>query len=198
MRPPCIVGMTLALLCGCNSAGPSPVVPLDRVLTEVQRGLQKAQDDLDRSSLGKLQSVQLTLHTQSEEDKTGNVTIFVISVGGGLGVSASQDLVLTLRPPVSTKATSTAMTTNASPTVADSIVALIKEAANAAEIARKGKPPLDAETLTLELAFTVTNSVKGGLQFNLGTVAADVGGSRKNASQQRIKITIAPPKPAHE
>ena len=197
MRLPCIPVVTLALLCGCNSVGPPLVVPLDSVLTEVQRGLQKAQDDLNGSSLGKLQSVQLTLHTQSEEDKTGKMTIFVISVGGGPGVSASQDLVLTLRPPTSTNTTSAIKMTNAAPTVADSIVALIKEAAHAAETARKGKPPLDAENLTLELAFTVTNSVKGGLQFNLGTVAADVGGSMKNASQQRIKITIAPPKPAN-
>ena len=196
MRLPCIVAVTLGLLCGCNSAGPPSVVRLDSVLTEVQRGLQKAQDDLDGSSLGKLQSVQLTLHTQSEEDKTGKMTIFVMSVGGGRGASASQDLVLTLRPPVSKSTTSTIKTTNAPPTVADSIVALIKEAARAAETARKGKPPLDAESLTMELAFTVTNSVKGGLQFNLGTVAADVGGSMKNASQQRIKITIAPPRPA--
>lgn len=193
MRLPCIVMMTLALLCGCNSAGPPSVVPLDSVLTEVQRGLQKAQDDLSASGLGKVQSVQLTLHTQSEEDKTGKLGIFVISVGGGPGASASQDLVLTLRPPASTNTTSMNKMTNAPPTVADSIVALIKEAAHAAETARKGKPPLDAENLTLELAFTVTNSVKGGLQFDLGTVAGEMGSSKKNASQQRIKITIAPP-----
>jgi hypothetical protein len=192
MRLPCTVPVILALLCGCKSTGPpsAQVAPLDSVLTEVQGGLQKAQDLLDHSKLPKLKSVQLTLHTQVEKDATGKITIYVISFGGGPSVSSSQDLVLTLTPPEPKPIRAVA---GALPTVADSIVELITKAAEVVDRAETGTPSLQAKSLTLELAFTVTRSVKGGLQFNLGMVSADVGGSIKDASQQRITITFERP-----
>ena len=189
----CAFAIALPMLSGCTLTEAPPVVgtPLDSVLKEVQGGLQRAQDTLAASSLPQLQSVQLTLHTQVRKDTTGKITILVINVGGSQGVSASQDLVLTLIPP---KPGAMRPLVAAPTTVADSIVELIKEAAQAAENARKPPFPLQAKTVTLEFAFTVTDSLDGGLKFNLGSVSADAGGSTKNGSQQKITITFAAPK----
>jgi hypothetical protein len=190
MRLVCTLAVAFPFLVGCATAPPKPIAgpPLDSVLKEVQRGLQKAQDALAASSLPQLKSVQLALHTQVQKDATGKITILVISVGGGEGASASQDLALTLTPP---KPDRVKPLTRAQATVADSIVELIEEAAQAAENARKGPFPLEAEKLTLELAFTVTSSLDGGLKFSLGSVSADVGGAVKNAAQQKITITFS-------
>lgn len=193
MKLVCAFAAALPLFSCCTTGKVPPAVgpPLDSVLKEVQGGLQKAQDALAASSLPQLQTVQLTLHTQVQKDATGKISILVVSVGGGEGASASQDLILTLTPP---KADRMRPLTGTPTTVADSIVELIQEAAQAAENAKKGPFPLEAKKLTLELAFTVTNSLEGGLKFNLGSVSADVGGSVKNAAQQKITITFAAPK----
>jgi NTP-dependent ternary system trypsin peptidase co-occuring protein len=190
MRFVCGLAVALSFLAGCATAPPKPVPgpPLDSVLKEVQRGLQKAQDALAASSLPQLKSVQLALHTQVQKDATGKIAILVVSVGGGEGASTSQDLALTLTPP---KPNLMRPLTHAQATVADSIVELIQEAAQTAENAKKGPFPLEAEKLTLEFAFTVTSSLDGGLKFSLGSMSADVGGSVKNAAQQKVTITFS-------
>jgi len=188
----CVAAAAVPLL-ACSTAGartgrPTAGASLDNVLIEVQGALQKAQDVLAASSLPPLQSVQLTLHTQAERDATGKVRVLLMSLGGGPGASASQELVLTLIPPKPRAEPRTALVPP--PTAADSIVGFIQAAAEAVKAAESGKPPLEAKTLTLDLAFTVTQSASGGLQFEVGFVSANVGGEVRSASEQRIKITF--------
>jgi hypothetical protein len=160
------------------------------VLLEVQGALQEAQDVLAASSLPPLQSVQLTLHTQAERDATGKARVLLMSFGGGPGASASQELVLTMIPPKPKAEAGVQPLFVRPPTAAASIVAFIRAAAEAVRTAENGKPPLEAKTLTLDLAFTVTQALGGELQFDLGVVSANVGGDVKNSSEQRIKITF--------
>ena len=190
MRAACVLAVVFPFLSGCVTGPPKAAIDpsLDSVLKEVQRGLKKAQDTLAMSNLPPLQSVQLTLHTQVQKDVNGKITILVVSVGGGESASASQDLVLTLTPP---KGDKMRPLTGLPPTVADSIVKLIAEAANAVEKAREGDYPLDARKATLEFAFTVTNSGEGGLKFNLGSVSADLGGAVKSAALQKVTVTFS-------
>jgi hypothetical protein len=179
------------LLCATSDAQtvkPASGTSLDSVLIEVQGALQRAQDVLAASSLPPLQSVQLILHTQAERDATGKVTVLFISFGGGPSASASQELVLTLTPPKPKSEIKPAFVPP--PTAADSIVGLIQAAAQAVRTAESGKPPLEAKSLTLDLAFTVRQAVGGGLQFDVGVVSANVTGDMKNSSEQRIKITF--------
>jgi hypothetical protein len=179
------------LLCATSdaqTAKPASGTSLDSVLIEVQGALQRAQDVLAASSLPPLQSVQLILHTQAERDATGKVTVLFISFGGGPSASASQEFVLTLAPPKPKSEIKPAFVPP--PTAADSIVGLIQAAAQAVRTAESGKPPLEAKSLTLDLAFTVRQAVGGGLQFDVGVVSANVTGDMKNSSEQRIKITF--------
>ena len=188
----CAVAAVLPLLScatsGAQTAKPASGTSLDSVLMEVQGALQRAQDVLAASSLPPLQSVQLTLHTQAEKDATGNVKVLFISLGGGPAASASQELVLTLIPPKPKSEAKPAFVPP--PTAADSIVGFIQAAAQAVRTAESGKPPLEAKSLTLDLAFTVKQSASGGLQFDVGIVSANVTGDTKNSSEQRIKITF--------
>jgi hypothetical protein len=168
-----------------------PGASLDSVLAEVQGALQKSQDILAASSLPKLETVELRLHTQAARDATGKVTILFVTFGGGAGASASQELVLQLRPPKPKDVSGRGLRPEAAaPTPADSIVELIQAAAEAVNKAESGTPPLEAKSLILDLAFTVTQSVGGGLQFSVGVVSADAGGTVKNSAEQRIKITF--------
>jgi len=191
MRFVCVAAAAIPLLSCCTTEArtgkPAGGPSLDSVLIEVQGALQKAQDVLAASSLPPLQSVQLTLHTQAERDATGKLRVFLASFGGGPVASASQEVVLTLIPP---RPGTEPRTVSRAPTAADSIVGLIQAAAEAVRAAENGKPPLEARTLTLDLAFTVTQSVGAGLQFDVGVVSANVGGDMKNSSEQRIKITF--------
>lgn len=192
MRFLCAVAAVLPLL-SCASSGAQPATPasrmsLDSVLMEVQGALQTAQAVLAASSLPPLQSVQLTLHTQAEKDATGKVSMLFIGFGGGPGASASQELVLTLIPPKPRQEARSAFVP--APTAADSIVGFIQAAAQAVKTAESGQPPLEARSLTLDLAFTVTQSASGGLQFDFGTVSANLSGDAKSSSEQRIRITF--------
>ena len=193
MRFLCAVAAVLPLFSCATSdaqtAKPASGTSLDSVLTEVQGALQRAQAVLAASDLPPLQSVQLTLHTQAEKDATGKLKVLFISFGGGQGASASQELVLTLIPPKPGAEPRTAFLARPA-TAADSIVGFIQASAQAAKTAESGTPPLEAKSLTLDLAFTVTQALGGGLQFDFGTVSADVTGDTKNSSAQRIKITF--------
>ncbi|MFI5197362.1 MAG: trypco2 family protein [Thermoanaerobaculia bacterium] len=192
MRFPCAAAAVFSLLfCATSDAQtvkPASGTSLDSVLVEVQGALQRAQDVLAASSLPPLQSVQLILHTQAEKDATGKVTVLFISFGGGPSASASQELVLTLTPPKPRSEIKPAFVPP--PTAADSIVGLIQAAAQAVRTAESGKPPLEAKSLTLDLAFTVRQAVSGGLQFDVGVVSANATGDVRNSSEQRIKITF--------
>jgi|GEM_PF-2142727 len=191
MRFVCVIAAAVPLLSCCTTGArtgrPADGPSLDNVLIEVQGALQKAQDVLAASSLPPLQSVQLTLHTQAERDATGKLRVLLVNFGGGPVTSASQELVLTLIPPRPGAEPRTAFP---APTAADSIVRFVQAAAEAVRAAENGKPPLEARTLTLDLAFTVTQSASAGLQFDVGAVSANVGGDMRNSSEQRIKITF--------
>lgn len=185
-----IAAFSLVSCATCVAQDPSTIrgASLDGVLKEVQGGLQRAQDVLEASSLPKLQTVQLTLHTQAVKDATGKIKILFVTFGGGKGASSSQELALTLEPPK--PRTGFRPEFAPTPSAADSIVELIKEAAKAVKIAESGTPPLEAKALTLDLVFTVTETLGGGIQFNVGGVGADVSGDLKSSSEQKIKITF--------
>ena len=196
MRFLCVVAAVLPLLaCATSSAQtakPAPGASLESVLTEVQGALQRAQAVLAASDLPPLQSVQLILHTQAEKDATGKVKVLFIGFGGGPGASASQELVLTLIPPKPKAEPKTEFRAVFAlpPTAADSIVGFIQAAAEAVKTAEGGTPRLEAKSLTLDLAFTVTQALGGGLQFDFGMVSVSATGDTKNSSEQRIKITF--------
>ncbi|HVO50938.1 MAG TPA: trypco2 family protein [Thermoanaerobaculia bacterium] len=188
-----LVAVAALSLVACVTTEPPPGASLDGVLEEVQSALQKSQDILAASNLPKLQSVELKLQTQAGKDATGKVAVLFVTLGGGAGASTSQELTLLLTPPEPRDASTKGLRPAAvpPPRPADSIVELIKAAAQAVKAAEGGKPPLEAKSLTLDLAFTVTQSVGGGLQFNVGVVSADASGNIKSSTAQRIKITFS-------
>lgn len=162
---------------------------LDSVLVEVQSGLQKAQNILASSNLPPLESVQLTFHNLAVKELTGKVKLLFLRFGESAGASTSQDLVLTLTPPKGDKGFKPEVAPQ--PTAADSIVSLIETAARAVQAAEVGTPRLEAKTLTLNLAFTVTKTAGGGIQFDVGVVSANAGGDVKSTSEQKIRITFS-------
>lgn len=56
--------------------------------------------------------------------------------------------------------------------------------------AEKGDPPLDLNTLKVELSFVVKESGGGGLNFEILPVTAELSGDLQKKAIQRITITF--------
>lgn len=160
-------------------------VAIERVLTEVQRGLSDAQRQLAGRGLPPLESVTLTLKTTAGRTTGGKFKLFIISFGRTVSNEKTQELTLLLTPPEAAPAP-----VAAAPTVAEALVDALVSAVEGVQAAKNANPPLSLKQLDVELSFVLTSGGGGGLEFEIVPLSGDFAGDVKNTAVHTIHVTL--------
>lgn len=178
-------------LCACcppslaqQTASPQGV-PIERLLSEIQLGLAKAQKELAEEKIPLLKSVSLDLIAQATKEGGPKVNLLIVSLGQKWEKNITQEIEITLKPPTATQRLKIAK----GPSVADQLATAIVSAGRAVQRARANQDvPLEVSSLKVVLSFVVKKSTRGGAQFEILPVTVDLSGELANAATQKITI----------
>ena len=166
---------------------PADAITIQEVLTEVQRGLSEAQQQLVAAKIPPLDSVVLHLLTEYNVSGGPKFKVLIFSFGKTWERQRSNELVITLKPPkpqVEIQATGT-------PGLATQLVAAIVAAAQGVRDAETGTPPLQLATLKAEFGFVVKESTSAGVKFEIVPVSSDVKADWSKKAVHTITVTFA-------
>lgn len=168
-------------------------IVIDRLLTEVQVALAKAQKELAYEKIPQLQSVTLDLTAEVKKDVGGKINLIIVSFGHKWEKSRSQEVEVTLTPPSPT----VPLQVGERASVSDELVKAIESAARGVQAARNNKDvPLVASQLKVVLSFVVKGDTSGGAKFEITPVTVDLSGDLANSAIQKITVVYANKIPA--
>jgi hypothetical protein len=162
-------------------------VTIQEVLTEVQRGLAEAQQQLAAGKIPPLDSVVLNLQTEYNVQGGPRFKLLIFTFGKTWERQRSNELVITLKPPKPSMETQIAAT----PNLASQLVAAIVAAAQGVRDAETSTPPLQLTTLKAEFGFVVKESTSAGAKFEIVPVSADLKGDWSKKAVHTITVTFA-------
>ena len=166
---------------------PADAITIQEVLTEVQRGLSEAQQQLVAAKIPPLDSVVLHLLTEYNVSGGPKFKVLIFSFGKTWERQRSNELVITLKPPkpqVEVQATGT-------PGLATQLVAAIVAAAQGVRDAETGTPPLQLASLKAEFGFVVKESTSAGVKFEIVPVGSDIKADWSKKAVHTITVTFA-------
>ena len=166
---------------------PADAITIQEVLTEVQRGLSEAQQQLVAAKIPPLDSVVLHLLTEYNVSGGPKFKVLIFSFGKTWERQRSNELVITLKPPkpqVEVQATGT-------PGLATQLVAAIVATAQGVRDAETGTPPLQLATLKAEFGFVVKESTSAGVKFEIVPVSSDIKADWSKKAVHTITVTFA-------
>jgi hypothetical protein len=186
--------MILALLAVCPSIGtaeaqknppnPNESITIQAVVAEVKEALANVQTKLAKNQLPPLKSVKLTLQTVATGKVGGKISFWVISIGGSIQKETSQKIVLELGPPKAgnpTKISSESFTK----ALEDSIL----DAAQGVQGVGTGDTPLQVNSLSVTLGFTVTAEGTAGTKLTLAPVTLDLSGQKDKKVVHTLEVS---------
>ena len=162
-------------------------VTIQEVLTEVQRGLAEAQQQLVAGKIPPLDSVVLNLQTEYNVQGGPRFKLLIFTFGKTWERQRSNELVITLKPPKPSLEPQIAAT----PSLASQLVAAIVAAAQGVRDAETGTPPLQMTGLRAEFRFVVKESTSAGAKFEILPVSADLSGDWSKKAVHTITVTFA-------
>ena len=158
---------------------------IGQVLAEIQNGLGSAQASLRAAKMPELDSVTLTLLTQYKKTEQGLFKLFVV-FGGSSEEEATNQLVLTLKPPASGRESA-----KPGPGLSELLVGAIKDAAEGVKNAGTAGVPLEADSLTAEFQFAVIESHKIGIEFEIVPAGGEIGGGWSKKAVHTVAVKFA-------
>lgn len=161
-------------------------VTIKRVLVEIQKGLTRAQTEIFALGMPPLESVTLTLQTEYTRSVEGGINLYIFTFGQKWEQGRSQVVELKLVPPPA----DTPRELASKPGLSEHLVQAIVSAAKGVQKARITDPPLEVEQLKAEFTFVVMTKTKGGLEFEIVPVGAEIKGSLENKALQKITVTF--------
>jgi hypothetical protein len=179
--------MTTAGVSASPQDTPADAITIQEVLTEVQRGLSEAQQQLVAAKIPPLDSVVLHLLTEYNVSGGPKFKVLIFSFGKTWERQRSNELVITLKPPkpaLEVHATGT-------PGLATQLVAAIVAAAQGVRDAETGTPPLQLASLKAEFGFVVKESTSAGVKFEIVPVSSDVKADWSKKAVHTITVTFA-------
>ena len=179
--------VTTSRLSPAPQDAPADAITIQEVLTEVQRGLSEAQQQLVAAKIPPLDSVVLHLLTEYNVSGGPKFKVLIFSFGKTWERQRSNELVITLKPPkpqVEIQATGT-------PGLATQLVAAIVAAAQGVRDAETGTPPLQLASLKAEFGFVVKESTSAGVKFEIVPVSSDVKADWSKKAVHTITVTFA-------
>jgi hypothetical protein len=162
-------------------------VTIQEVLTEVQRGLAEAQQQLAAGKIPPLDSVVLNLQTEYNVQGGPRFKLLIFTFGKTWERQRSNELVITLKPPKP----STEAQITATPSLASQLVAAIVAAAQGIRDAETGTPPLQLTGLKAEFRFVVKESTSAGAKFEILPVSANLDADWSKKAVHTITVTFA-------
>lgn len=168
-----------------TTAKPEPQLLVENILSEIQRALINVQNEAGKGEVPPLSSVTLTLSTQFIAEGGAKLSLYIITLGGGISKESAQTLTLKLTPPEpGAKAPVSAAG------FAEGLSTAIVSAGRAVRTAQKEKPPLTLEELVASIKFVVKKEGEGGIKFTITPVTAELGGDLKSVETQEITVTF--------
>ena len=166
---------------------PADAITIQEVLTEVQRGLSEAQQQLVAAKIPPLDSVVLHLLTEYNVSGGPKFKVLIFSFGKTWERQRSNELVITLKPPKP----ATDVHATGTPGLASQLVAAIVAAAQGVRDAETGTPPLQLASLKAEFGFVVKESTSAGVKFEIVPVSSDVKADWSKKAVHTITVTFA-------
>jgi hypothetical protein len=130
-----------------------------------------------------LRHAKVNLSTVFTTSASGELSLWVVSIGSSISRSATQTLKITLQPPEAGDDLPVAAT-------ADALAVAIIEAYEAVRSAELSDPPLRLRELEAAVRFVVEGS--GGVQFKILPVTADLSGRISSGSVHEILLVFCP------
>ena len=148
-----------------ESARRQPSSDFDQILKQIRSVLLTVQSKLKTDQLPPLKNVQLSLQTGVTRTAGGQITIFVITIGGATSSETTQVMKFTLIPPQPTAQELAKALAEATPNFSTEFSSAIIAAALAADTAlsKQQTPPLELGNFTAGIKFTIQNTLQGGL-----------------------------------
>ena len=190
VRSACCLLVALSLFaCSTSSLAQQTASPegvsIEKLISEIQLGLAKAQKELAEEKMPPLISVSLGLIAEATTQVDGKVKLFVVSFGQKWEKSLTQEIEITLTPPKATQPLKIAK----GPSVTDQLVSAIVSAGKAVQLARANTDvPLEMTSLKVALSFVVKKKKGGGAEFEILPVTIGLSGELANAATQKITI----------
>jgi len=183
------LGWTIAIAPAAPPSQDRPAadaVTIQEVLTEVQRGLVEAQQQLVAGQIPPLDSVVLNLQTEYNLQGGPRFKLLIFTFGKTWERQRSNELVITLKPPKPTMETQVTGT----PGLAGQLVAAIVAAAQGVKDAETGTPPLQLTGLRAEFRFVVKESTSAGAKFEILPVGANLDADWSKKAVHTMTVTF--------
>ena len=186
--------LTLAILASCQTPQPpsvsaAPNAEISDVLVQVKQALADVQTQLANGDLPPLKSVKLSLKTSLERKAQGSLKLLVITVGGSWDKSKVQQVELTLVPPkpgngqnISTES------------LTQALEQAIVSAAQGVKAASGSPIPLNLDSLTVTLEFTVKWDGSAGAKPEIGPVEVGASIDVSRIAVHTLTVTFEVPK----
>lgn len=148
-------------------------LPVDLLLTDIQKVLIKVRDATASDLLPALSDVNLDLRVLSAKDASGTVKLYVVEGGAGVKATTAQEIKLDLGPP---EPSDKSQVSSSVAPLADAII----DAARSAKLAASRDPPLHLRRLEASIEFTVELDAKVGGGFTIIPVSVEAKTSSAN------------------
>jgi len=133
-------------------------------------------------NLPKLKSVVISLEIAVEAAASGGLNIYVVSADDQVNQSKTQKIDIELKPDFNVRLN------KSSPNLGKQLKNLIVETAKGIANANKGLTALLVEKVELEVGLTIERSGKGELNFDIGIVKLEAGGSAAKTNSTAVKL----------
>jgi Trypsin-co-occurring domain 2 len=133
-------------------------------------------------NLPKLKSVIISLEIAVETAASGGLSIYVVSAGAEVNQSKTQKINIELKPDFNIPLNIS------SPNLGKQLKNLILETAKGIANANKGITALSVEKVELEIGLTIERSGEGGINFDIGIVKLEAGGSVAKTNSTSVKL----------
>jgi hypothetical protein len=156
---------------------------IDQVLSQIQAALSKVQTEAASTNLPALHSVDLELKAEFSTAASGELNLYVVTVGGAIEGQTTQRVLLTMVPPPPYSERPIA-----AGDVTESLSSAILAAAKGIANAQKRKPPLNLSRLEVEVQFAVKDSGSAGVKLEIFPITASMKGEIKSSAIQTAKV----------
>ena len=159
-------------------------IPLDRLLTELQRTLVRVRDALADSDLPPFTSALLRVSSTLKRTRGGELALFVAQIDSDVKETSILEVQIELQPPRNSDSVPVSSTSDV---LADAII----RASHTIKLAQRGSPPLRPRKLTAAVSFAASSSVGGGSDIRFEFLGIDVGATARASSGRKQTHHIA-------
>lgn len=178
--------LSLFLFCfGGVALGQTSSLKMENLVIAAKTALVEVEDRWSVAGLS-LDHIILELKTVTEVGADGEVSFYVVEVGGARSQATSNIMHLRLAPPPPGSGSDVA-----SQELSIALATTILAATDAIAEAAKGLPVLVAEEYVAKISFTVENRARGGFSLNFPPFSARGGGSVADSAVHSITVVFS-------